>query len=252
MRDISKNIRALRIQKKMTQDRLAELLFVTRQTVSNYETGRSRPDIDMLVQISEVLETDIHQVIYGVPIPGRKKDLIRGAVCAVLTVLLCIAWYVLIPVATRLRTEYFDLSLAYFMQLGIRPSIYLLTGYIIALLACIALHRKPFAAWWSAAVRCVLLTWLIVSFVLLLWIVGAAALEMWLYCQRIGGTWITNEYGMPQYEKLEFEVPQWANWAFTLLSYPILQKYYLVAMPPLGAALYLFRFPARSDKCQKS
>ena len=46
MRDIGKNIRDLRTRKDMTQDELAEKLFVTRQTVSNYETGKSRPDVD--------------------------------------------------------------------------------------------------------------------------------------------------------------------------------------------------------------
>lgn len=42
MRDIGKNIRTLREKKGMTQEELAQALFVTRQTVSNYETGRSR------------------------------------------------------------------------------------------------------------------------------------------------------------------------------------------------------------------
>ena len=37
MRDIGKNIRQLRTEKNMTQDELARKLFVTRQTVSNYE-----------------------------------------------------------------------------------------------------------------------------------------------------------------------------------------------------------------------
>lgn len=41
MRDIGKNIRALRIRKKLSQDQLAQVLHVTRQTVSNYETGVS-------------------------------------------------------------------------------------------------------------------------------------------------------------------------------------------------------------------
>ena len=41
MGDIGKNIRFLRIQKKLSQDQLAESLHVTRQTVSNYETGVS-------------------------------------------------------------------------------------------------------------------------------------------------------------------------------------------------------------------
>lgn len=39
MNEIGKNIRFLRQQRKMSQDQLAEALHVTRQTVSNYETG---------------------------------------------------------------------------------------------------------------------------------------------------------------------------------------------------------------------
>ena len=58
MRDIGKNIRQLRIQKNMTQDDLAEKLFVTRQTISNYETGRSRPDVEMLAKIATPSFTD--------------------------------------------------------------------------------------------------------------------------------------------------------------------------------------------------
>ena len=76
MRDIGKNIKALREKKGMTQEALAEALFVTRQTVSNYETGRSRPDLDMLVKIAGVLEADVNQVLYGLP---ADQDLIREA-----------------------------------------------------------------------------------------------------------------------------------------------------------------------------
>ena len=65
MRDIGKNIRDLRIRANMTQDELAEKLFVTRQTVSNYETGRSRPDVDMLANIAQALNTDPNTILYG-------------------------------------------------------------------------------------------------------------------------------------------------------------------------------------------
>lgn len=41
MTNIGKNIRILRTEKKMTQDELAEKLFVSHQTVSNYERGVS-------------------------------------------------------------------------------------------------------------------------------------------------------------------------------------------------------------------
>lgn len=249
MRDISKNIRSLRIQKKLTQDQLSELLCVTRQTVSNYETGRSRPDIDMLLRIAEVLDTDIHQLIYGVPIPGRKKDWIRVWVCAAITVLLCAAWYALIPVAKQLQSQYFDLSLRYFMYMAIRPMIYLFIGYLIAQLICMALQRKPFASSWSAAIRSILLIWLIGSMIFVVWDAGSSALEAWLYRQRIGGTWVAGENSLMQYEPLRFEDPPlWVNKLFILLSYRPLLDYYLIAMPPLGAALCLFRFPKRKNR----
>ena len=97
MRDIGKNIRQLRTAKNMTQDELAEKLFVTRQTVSNYETGKSRPDVEMLVKISDILETDIHQVIYGpepVKLTKEKKRLLVGAI---LTLVLLMVFQVVAP-----------------------------------------------------------------------------------------------------------------------------------------------------------
>ena len=75
MRDIGKNIRTMRQRKNMTQDAMAESLYVTRQTVSNYETGKSRPDIDMLMRIADVLDTDMNTLLYGpVKAESRKED----------------------------------------------------------------------------------------------------------------------------------------------------------------------------------
>ena len=78
MRDIGKNIRTLRERRGLTQEELAQALFVTRQTVSNYETGKSRPDIDMLMKIAQVLETDVDQVLYGPrPVEDRRREIWR-------------------------------------------------------------------------------------------------------------------------------------------------------------------------------
>lgn len=98
MRDIGKNIRDIRKARGMTQDALAAALFVTRQTVSNYENGKSRPDLDMLLRIAEVLGTDANAIFYGPPVPQSKKDgkrwlIISGCVLAGLAALywvLCI------------------------------------------------------------------------------------------------------------------------------------------------------------------
>jgi len=89
MRDIGKNIREQRVKKNMTQDELAESLFVTRQTVSNYETGKSRPDIDMLVKIAELMDCDVNTILYGIPTETdrsreRKRFCIALAACIVI------------------------------------------------------------------------------------------------------------------------------------------------------------------------
>ena len=73
MANVGKQIKKLRTAKRMTQDQLADCLFVSRQTVSNYEMGKSNPDIDMLVKIAEVFETDVNTLIYGPPVPPDQK-----------------------------------------------------------------------------------------------------------------------------------------------------------------------------------
>lgn len=58
MTDISQNIRQYRKKKALSQDSLAERLNVTRQAISNWEMGKAYPDLDMIVRLSDVLETD--------------------------------------------------------------------------------------------------------------------------------------------------------------------------------------------------
>lgn len=49
----------------MTQEQAAGKLGVARQTLSSYESGRTRPDIDMLVRLCGIYETDLDGMIYG-------------------------------------------------------------------------------------------------------------------------------------------------------------------------------------------
>ena len=62
---VGKNIKSYREQKNITQDELAEKLCVTRQAVSNWECGKTEPDIDTLHKIADVLEVNIEELIYG-------------------------------------------------------------------------------------------------------------------------------------------------------------------------------------------
>ncbi len=62
---INDNLRELRLGRNLTQDQVAEKLNVTRQTVSSYESGRTRPDIDTLVRYSELFGIELESLIYG-------------------------------------------------------------------------------------------------------------------------------------------------------------------------------------------
>ena len=62
---IEKNIKKFREQKNISQVELAEKLNVTRQAVSNWERGKTQPDIDTLHKIADILEISIDELIYG-------------------------------------------------------------------------------------------------------------------------------------------------------------------------------------------
>ena len=49
----------------MTQEALAEKLFISRQSVSSWENDRTQPDIDMLELLADALEVGIEELIYG-------------------------------------------------------------------------------------------------------------------------------------------------------------------------------------------
>ena len=63
MSDIAEKIRKIRTEKEITQDELANVLHVTRQTVSAWERGRSEPSLEMLSNISEALEIGLDELI---------------------------------------------------------------------------------------------------------------------------------------------------------------------------------------------
>ena len=56
---LNENIKAVRNSKGLSQEELAIKLNVVRQTVSKWERGLSVPDSEMLISISEVLETPV-------------------------------------------------------------------------------------------------------------------------------------------------------------------------------------------------
>ena len=132
MANVGKNIRLLRKQKGMTQDGLAELLYVSRQTVSNYENGKSNPDIDMLIRIAEVLEADVDALIFGVPVPPSvRREWFRLLCGAALFLLLGILDLRLGAWAEEWRQTMFDLGPSFALLLLLRPLFCLVLGWTL-------------------------------------------------------------------------------------------------------------------------
>lgn len=63
--NICHNLKYCRSQLGLTQDQVAERLHITRQTVSNYETGRSQPDLDTLVRLAGLYQVPVETLLYG-------------------------------------------------------------------------------------------------------------------------------------------------------------------------------------------
>ena len=63
--ELGTQIRKYRNEKTLSQEALAEQVFVSRQTVSNWENDKSYPDVKSLMLLSEVFEVSLDQLIKG-------------------------------------------------------------------------------------------------------------------------------------------------------------------------------------------
>lgn len=70
---LSENIKAIRKSKGLSQEELAVKLNVVRQTISKWEQGLSVPDSEMLLSLSETLETPVSTLL-GETVAETKCD----------------------------------------------------------------------------------------------------------------------------------------------------------------------------------
>lgn len=67
-------IKAKRKELGITQDELAEKLFVTEKAISRWETGRGTPDISLLLPLSKELNIDVSELLNGEENKKNKND----------------------------------------------------------------------------------------------------------------------------------------------------------------------------------
>ena len=72
---LSENIKTIRKSRGLSQEELAIKLNVVRQTISKWEQGLSVPDSDMLISISEVLETPVSALLGEAVVETKADDL---------------------------------------------------------------------------------------------------------------------------------------------------------------------------------
>ena len=63
--EIGNTIRSLRAEAGISQEELAERIFVSRQTISNWENGKFYPDVQSLALIAELFSVSIDSLVKG-------------------------------------------------------------------------------------------------------------------------------------------------------------------------------------------
>lgn len=62
---IGQQLKEARVRMKLTQDEVVEHILVSRQTISNWETGKSYPDIISVIALSDLYHLTLDQLLKG-------------------------------------------------------------------------------------------------------------------------------------------------------------------------------------------
>ena len=60
---IGENIKELRVEKSMTQTQLASMLFISQDTISLWEKGKSLPTAEYLIAISKTFGVSVDYIL---------------------------------------------------------------------------------------------------------------------------------------------------------------------------------------------
>lgn len=63
--EVGERLKVRRNELHLTQDQVAESLGITRQTMSSWENGRSYPDIERVIRLSELYALSLDELLKG-------------------------------------------------------------------------------------------------------------------------------------------------------------------------------------------
>ena len=125
---LNENIRAIRKSKGLSQQELAVKLNLVRQTVSKWEKGLSVPDSDLLIALSEALETPVSTLL-GETVTESEVDTMK---------------------ALSEKLEIMNLQFARrkeFRRTALHWSLIAVCGIIVALSAVLIVGNSPYLGW---------------------------------------------------------------------------------------------------------
>lgn len=74
MTPFSSQLKILRQAKNLSQEALAEQLFISRQAISKWENGDATPDLENLVKLAEIFKVSLDQLVLGKKIDSNQDD----------------------------------------------------------------------------------------------------------------------------------------------------------------------------------
>ena len=172
MTRIGKNIKKVRSEKGYTQEQLAQKLCVTRNTISNYETGHSNPDIEMLQMLAEALETDLNTLIYGEKKEqsadrGWRKEILKRVIWLAIAGLIIMVSASLIQYGGEIAKDTLRVPIwSQWLKLVAYPIAYMIIGsQLMALILRAYGNQIPDSRWMKAGF------WVLVA-VTIIWVVA--------------------------------------------------------------------------------
>ncbi|MGJ0023123.1 helix-turn-helix domain-containing protein [Streptococcus dysgalactiae] len=67
MTKVAEQLKQLRVKHQLSQDALAEQLFISRQAISKWENGDTTPDLDNLVRLTEIFGVSLDELVLAKP-----------------------------------------------------------------------------------------------------------------------------------------------------------------------------------------
>ncbi len=190
MNEIGKTLKQLRSEKGMTQEDAAQAVGLTRQAISSYESGRTRPDIEMLSRLAELYGGDINELIYG------RDESLRKARRLKLSVLIsaCIAVFgalavsagrffenLLLPVSSGMDKKLLELRFALSEAIEVCESAVYLLFTLGCVLSIIFYARLNKAAAWKARLKFLGLFAIALAIASVPWALGDKIFGFWNY-----------------------------------------------------------------------